>query len=267
MRNRFTKIASILAASMLFTMSVSAQVTTASCPDKMIYNYTNEMYAISLDLREETEFDAVEATKLNLRFNISTDSDGYTYIDFILDEPTEIEDVEFPISFYDNIENAMPDPIFIDTIDGYAFQKGVPSGKILDDEGYAFSTYQLVRFDESKHTVSGTIVSLRFAYEPMYVWCDAPQIPVMTYYMLTEKTVDNVQRFVTSFEYWACVDMPLVNISYLKENEKQINDLKSQIAELTERVNQIEAVKYDYNGDGKVTIADAVLLMRYIKEH
>ena len=268
MKNRFTKITSILAASMLLTSTASAQVSTASSTDKMIYNYRNEMYAISIDLREEVDYDSITAEKLNMHFNISCDSDGYTYIDFIVDEPTEIEDLELPITFYDHIENAMSDPVYIETIDGYAFQHGVPSGKILDDEGYTFSTYQLVRYDDRKHTVSGTVVSLKFAFEPMYVWCDAPQIPVMSYWWITEKEVNGVQKYIADWEQWACVDLPTVNISYLKEHEKQINELNSKIEELTAKVDLLKTpeFRYDFNEDGKVTIADAVLLMRYLNK-
>ena len=272
MENRFTKIASIFAASMLFTFNASAVSTTAS-RDNRIYDYQDEMYVVSVDLQEESEC-VSEPEKLAIKFDISTDSDGYTYIDFIVDKPTEVMDLEFPMSFYDHIENAMSDPVDVDVIDGYTFQKGAPSGKIVDDEGYPFYTYQLVRFDGQKHTVSGTVLSLKFAFEPMYVWCDAPQIPVMSYYWLNEKESDDGKYIIATQEFWACVDMPLVNISHLKEHEKQINDLNSQIEELKNQLKQIECTKntadgnrYDYNGDGKVTIADVVLLMRYINEN
>ena len=189
MKNRFTKIISVLAASTM--LSTSAIADTYFRKEAISVNST-DIQALTLDLRRgvDTKGSSIESSLIDLRCDISCDSDGYTYVDFVADKPITIEDIEIPVSFFDSVAtaiNATSDPCDVELPEGYWMQTGYASGEILDDEGSPVTTYQFIRSDNKQHTIDGKIITLRFAFSPMNMTNDTLHIPVMRWFQLEEK--------------------------------------------------------------------------------
>lgn len=283
MKNRF-KVKTIIAM-LSAVITAIASVSSVSgydienLPDRNEWNMTinrTEVDAISLNLRDiyDSETHSIESRLITLDCEISSDSDGYIYVDFSTQQPELIEDIEIPVSFFDRIANATSEPCYVVTPNEYMFASVGRTGEIVDDEGYSEGWLQIIRKDKVpyEHTVDGQIASMRFAYSPMNVWEGNPEIPVMTHYKLIEHPAEGKNgNYFEMYEAWEMyADMPEINISYLMEMERQINEFNSQIDKLQDEVKRLREMKTaelpnpDFNGDGRVSIADAVCLMKYI---
>ena len=274
MKNRFKAITAILTAAIVASMS-----NPASGNDIMSDPATNEwglainrtvIDAISLNLKDDFNADAhsIDSKKLELDCEIYADSDGYIYVNFSTQGCESVEDIEIPVSFFDRIANATSTPCFVDTANGYECRTVGVSGELVDDEGCTEPWFQIIRTDDSIHKIDGNLCSMRFAYSPMSVWEGYYEVPVMTFYKLKEHLSEGEFNYFEMYETWEIyADMPEINISYLKEFERKTNEYNSQIAELESKISQMEEFSSpnpDYNGDGRVSIADAVSLMKYI---
>ena len=274
MKNRFKIFTAILTAAL--TASTMTGITVSGYDEEMndcgmpITHTTID--ALSLDLKDYRDIlnHTIQAKQIQIDCEISADADGYIYAIFSTLQPETIEDMEIPVSFFDKIENYSASPCFINVPYGYECVNTGTSGEIVDDGNCMEPWLQIVRTDDNVHKIDGEICAMRFAYTPMNVWRGYTEIPVMTYYDLAERRIFgsgdfNGNYFELCDEHDIYTDMPEINISYLKEMERKINEYNAKIADLEKQIEVIKSTPNpDFNGDGRVSIADAVCLMKYI---
>lgn len=274
MKNRFKIFTAILTATL--TASTMTGITVSGYDDEMndwgmkITHTTID--ALSLDLKDYRDIlnHTIQAKQIQIDCEISADADGYIYAIFSTLKPETIEDIEIPVSFFDKIENYSASPCFINVPYGYECVNTGTSGEIVDDGNCMEPWLQIVRTDDNVHKIDGEICAMRFAYTPMNVWRGYTEVPVMTYYDLAERRIFgsgdfNGNYFELCDEHDVYTDMPEINISFLKEMEQKINEYNAKIAELEKQIEVIKSTPNpDFNGDGRVSIADAVCLMKYI---